>query len=308
MKAKFSKSNFFIQSLRENYVMYIFLILPILYFVIFKYIPMLGNVIAFRKFVPGQSYFGVKWEGFKYFKMFLDDPRFWDVFWNTIIISFTTLFFAFPLPIIFALLLNEITNKKFKKLVQSITIVPKFLSIIVVVMIFNTLLSPSIGVVNNILESFGVEPIFFMNEPKYFIPIYIISEIWQFLGWNSIIYMAVLTSADQEQYEASMVDGANRWQQTINVTIPTLIPTIAINLIISVGLILNVGFEKILLMYTPSTYETADVIPTFVYRIGLMGNNYSYGTAVGLFQGVLSLFMLWIVNKLVNKYWEVGLW
>lgn len=296
------------KSFKKNYVLYIFLILPVLYFAIFKYIPMFGNIIAFRKYVPGQSYFGVQWEGFKYFKMFLEDPAFWSVFKNTIVLSLATLIITFPLPIIFSLLLNEIEYKGVKKGVQSLTIIPKFLSTVVVVMIVNTLLSPSTGVVNIIIEKLGGDPIYFLNEATWFRTIYIVSEIWQFLGWNSIIYMAVLASADQDQYEAAMVDGANKFQQIRHVTIPMLLPTIAINLIIAVGNVLNLGFEKILLLYSPTTYATADVVQTFAYRIGLMGNNFSYGTAVGLFQGIICLALLWVTNRITNKYWECGLW
>ena len=307
-KPKTKKDSEMVKSFKKNYVLYLFLILPILYFLIIKYIPMFGNVLAFRSYRPGGNYFGEAWEGFKYFKMFLEDPAFWKVFWNTVVLSFSTLIITFPLPIIFALLLNEIEFKRFKKIAQSLTIIPKFLSTVVVVMMINALLSPSTGVVNHIIELFGGEGIYFLNEPQWFRFIYIVSDIWQFLGWNSIIYMAVLTSADQNQYEAAMVDGANKLQQVRHVTIPMLLPTIAINLIIAVGNVLNLGFEKILLLYTPTTYATADVVQTFAYRIGLMGNNFSYGTAVGLFQGVICLTLLWITNKITNKYWECGLW
>ncbi|WP_301877858.1 sugar ABC transporter permease [Paenibacillus sp. 11B] len=296
------------KSFRKNYTLYLFLLVPVLYFIIFKYIPMAGNVLAFRKYVPGQSYFGVKWEGFKYFEMFLQDPQFWNAFKNTLVLSFVTLLITFPLPIIFSLFLNEINGKYFKKVAQSVTIIPKFLSAVVVIMILNTLLSPSNGIVNLLLEKIGIGSIYFLNEASWFRPVYIVSEIWQFLGWNSIIYMAVLASADQQQYEAAMVDGASRLQQTFHITMPLLLPTIAINLIIAVGNILNLGFEKILLMYTPSTYDTSDIIQTFVYRIGLIGNNFSYGTAVGLFQSVISLLLLWMTNKITKKYWGSGLW
>ena len=295
-------------SMKKNTTLYIFLVLPIIYFAVFKYIPMFGNIIAFRKYVPGQSYFGVSWEGFRYFEMFLKDEAFWNAFKNTVILSGISLLICFPIPIIFSLLLNELMQKKFKKLVQSVTIVPRFLSVVVVVAMMNALLSPSTGIVNRIIEHFGGEAIYFMNDPFWFRIIYICSELWQFVGWNSIIYMAVLSSADQEQYEAAMVDGAGKIKQAIHITLPIMIPTIAINLIISLGNILNVGFEKVLLMYTPTTYETADVIQTFAYRIGLMGANYSYGTAVGLFQGVISLTLFWIANRITNKRWECGLW
>ncbi len=298
----------FIKSFKENYVLYGFLLLPTIYFAIFKYIPMLGNIIAFRRYKAGGNYFGEEWSGLKYFEMFWNDSSFWDAFQNTITLSFLMLILTFPLPIIFSLLLNEVSNKNYKKFVQSITIVPKFLSVVVVVMMFNTMLSPSTGIVNAIITSFGFDPIFFFNEASWFRPVYIYSDVWQFLGWGSIIYMAVLAGADQEQYEAAMVDGANRWQQTWFITLPLMLPTISINLIISVGNILNLGFEKILLIYTPNTYETADVIQTYVYRMGLLNKNYSYGAAVGLFQAVISLSLLWITNRIINKYWDSGLW
>ena len=296
------------KSIRNNKTLYLFLLLPIVYFIIFKYVPMFGNIIAFRKYVPGQSYFGVSWEGFRYFEMFLKDEAFWSVFKNTVILSGLSLLICFPIPILFSLLLNEIMKKKVKKVVQSLTIVPRFLSVVVVVAMMNALLSPSTGIVNTIIEKLGGEAVYFMNEPFWFRIIYIISELWQFLGWNSIIYMAVLSSADQEQYEAAMVDGAGKIKQAIHITLPMMLPTIAINLIIALGNILNIGFEKVLLMYTPTTYETADIIQTFVYRVGLMNANYSYGTAVGLFQGVISLSLLWAANRITNKRWGCGLW
>lgn len=298
----------FAKSVKKNYAIYLMLLLPIIYFIVFKYVPMFGNVIAFRKYVPGKSVFGVSWRGLDYFKMFINDPQFWSAFKNTITLSLLTLVVSFPLPIIFALMLNEVRLKRFKKAVQSITIIPKFLSVVVVVMILNTLLSPSNGTINMIIEFFGGEPIYFMQEEFWFRFVYIASNIWQFMGWSSIIYMACLSSADMEQYEAAMVDGASRWKQTIYITIPLLLPTIAINLTISVGNILNVGFEKVLLMYTPATYSFADVVQTFVYRIGLIGSNYSYGAAAGLFQGIISLFLLWVTNYITNKYWKCGLW
>ena len=296
------------KSLRNNKTLYLFLLLPIVYFIIFKYVPMFGNIIAFRKYIPGQSYFGVSWEGFRYFEMFLKDEAFWSVFKNTVVLSGLSLLICFPIPILFSLLLNEIMQKKVKKVVQSLTIVPRFLSVVVVVAMMNALLSPSTGIVNTIIEKLGGEAIYFMNEPFWFRIIYIISELWQFLGWNSIIYMAVLSSADQEQYEAAMVDGAGKIKQAIHITLPMMLPTIAINLIIALGNILNIGFEKVLLMYTPTTYETADIIQTFVYRVGLMNAKYSYGTAVGLFQGVISLSLLWAANRITNKRWGCGLW
>ncbi len=298
----------FAECFRKNKVIYAFLVLPIIYFIVFKYIPMFGNIIGFRKYVSGGSYLGTGEFTLKYFEMFLKDPSFWGVFQNTIVLSLLVLLITFPLPIVFALMMNELGNKKFKKFVQSVTIIPKFFSVVVVISIFNLLLSPSTGVVNHLITSLGGAEIFFMNESQWFRAIYIITDIWQFLGWNSIIYMAVLASADKEQYEAAMVDGANRWKQTIHVTLPALLPTISINLILSVGTVINLGFEKNLLLYKENIADTADVIQTFVFRQAMEYKNYSYATAVGLFQAVISLALLWVANKLINKYWDCGLW
>ncbi len=305
---KVSKGKQFTKCLRENKVMYLFLLLPTIFFVVFRYVPMFGNIIGFRKYKIGGSLWGTGEFTLKYFKMFLADASFWDVFMNTVSLSLVVLLFTFPLPIIFSLLLNEMANAKIKKFIQSVTIVPKFFSIVVVITIFNSLLSPSVGIVNHLITSLGGNEIFFMNESEWFRIIYIVTDLWQFLGWNSIIYMAVLASADQQLYEAAMVDGANRWKQTIHITLPVMLPTIAINFIISVGTILNLSFEKNLLLYKDNIADVADVIQTFSYRIGLLGKNYSYATAVSLFQAVISLSLLWFANKIINKKWDLGLW
>lgn len=296
------------RSFRTNWVMYIFLLIPVAYFLIFKYLPMVGNIIAFRKYKTGGSLFGERWRGLHYFNLFLKDPEYWVKFSNTLILSVVTLVFTFPLPIFFAILLNEIMNTKFKKFVQTVTIIPKFLSTVVIVMLLNAMLSPSSGMVNQVIEFFGGSPIYFMNSPEWFRPAYVVSELWQFLGWNSIIYMAVLSSADQSLYEAAMVDGAGRIKQTIHITLPIMRPTIAINLIIAVSCALNIGFEKVLLMYQPATYSTADILSTYIYRIGLLNNSYSLASAMGLFQGIIGLLFLWGTNKLTNKVWDCGLW
>ena len=240
--------------------------------------------------------------------MFIKNAAFWKIIANTVILSGLMLLIAFPIPIVFALLLNEVREGKYKKVVQSITIIPRFLSVVVVVMIFTTLLSPSSGVVNQVIEALGGEAIYFMNDPKWFRLVYTFSEVWQFMGWNSIIYMAVLAGADKEQYEAAMMDGANRWKQTKYITMPVLLPTISINLIISVGNILNISFEKALLMKTDSNSVTSELLQTFVYAMGVEKSQYSFATAIGLFQSVIGLILLYIANKIINKKWETGLW
>lgn len=271
--------------IQRDRVLYLILLLPIIYLILFKYAPMAGNILAFRKFKVGGSMFGVKWEGLKYFKLFIRDSYFWQVFRNTLLLSVLNLVFGFPIPIILALLLNEVKNKGGKRIVQTITYLPKFLSTVVVVSMLQTLLSPSTGAINMFLNKLGVESIYFLNEPSWFRPVYILSDIWQFMGWNSILYLTALTSVDPQLYEAAAIDGANRWKQTLHVTIPGILPTIVITLILSTGSVLSVGFEKVLLLYTQNTMDVADVISTYTYRMGIVNSQYSYTTAVGLFQG-----------------------
>lgn len=305
---KLSKISQFTKSYRRNYQLYWLLLLPIVYFIMFRYLPMYGIILSFRKYVPMKSAFGVEWIGFKYFKHFLTDKTFWNVFKNTFVLSSLALVIGFPLPIIFALALNEVRGRWLKKFIQTVSYLPKFLSIIIVVLMINTLLSPSTGIINSIIKAFGGDPIHFIREISWFRTIYIVSDIWQFMGWNAILYIAALSSVDEQLYEAARLDGANRWQQTWNVTIPGIMPTIVITFILAVGQMLNAGFEKILLLYSPGIYDVADVIQTYVYRIGLEGRNFSYATAVGLFQSIISLIFLWVTNKGAQKYSDTSLW
>lgn len=287
--------------IQRDRVLYLILLLPIIYLILFKYAPMAGNILAFRKFKVGGSMFGVKWEGLKYFKLFIRDSYFWQVFRNTLLLSVLNLVFGFPIPIILALLLNEVKNKGGKRIVQTITYLPKFLSTVVVVSMLQTLLSPSTGAINMFLNKLGVESIYFLNEPSWFRPVYILSDIWQFMGWNSILYLTALTSVDPQLYEAAAIDGANRWKQTLHVTIPGILPTIVITLILSTGSVLSVGFEKVLLLYTQNTMDVADVISTYTYRMGIVNSQYSYTTAVGLFQGIINLIIITAVNQISKK-------
>lgn len=294
--------------IQRDRVLYLILLLPIIYLILFKYAPMAGNILAFRKFKVGGSMFGVKWEGLKYFKLFIRDSYFWQVFRNTLLLSVLNLVFGFPIPIILALLLNEVKNKGGKRIVQTITYLPKFLSTVVVVSMLQTLLSPSTGAINMFLNKLGVESIYFLNEPSWFRPVYILSDIWQFMGWNSILYLTALTSVDPQLYEAAAIDGANRWKQTLHVTIPGILPTIVITLILSTGSVLSVGFEKVLLLYTQNTMDVADVISTYTYRMGIVNSQYSYTTAVGLFQGIINLIIITAVNQISKKMTETSLW
>ncbi len=294
--------------MKKYWQLYLLLLAPLTCLILFRYLPMYGIILGFRKFVPGKSPFGVEWVGLKYFSRFLTDPTFWNVFKNTIVLSALNLTIGFPCAIIFALCLNEVRSLGVKKAVQTISYLPKFLSTIIVVVMINTILSPSTGVVNEILKFFGRDPIFFTNESGWFRVIYVVSDIWQFMGWNAILYIAALSRVDEQLYEAAELDGANRWKQTIHVTIPSIMPTIVITFILAVGQMLNTGFEKILLLYSPGIYDVADVIQTYVFRIGLEGNNFSYATAVGLFQSVVSLIILAVTNSLAKRYSDYSLW
>lgn len=296
------------RSLKRDWHFYALLVLPVLYFIIFKYAPMYGNIIAFRKYLPGGPAYGTEWVGLHYFQMFITDPMFWQVFENTLLLSFYTLLFTFPAPIIFALLLNELKNILFKRFVQTTSYLPHFLSTVVVVGMITQVLSPSSGIINAMIKNLGFEPINFLLFPEWFRTIFVGSTLWEQLGWGAIIYLAALAGVNPNLYEAAKVDGANRWKQTIHVTIPAIMPTIVILLILQMGKLLEVGFEKILLLYNPMTYETADIIATYVYRMGIELNNYSYATAIGLFDSIVGVILIYLANKFASKVSDTSLW
>ncbi|MFJ6041894.1 ABC transporter permease [Brachybacterium paraconglomeratum] len=295
------------RALRRDWPLYTFAILPLIFLAIFRYVPMLGNVIAFRRFRPGGSIFGDEWVGTLYVDMFIRDPAFWNVFSNTVIIGAMTLVVCFPLPIILALMLNEVRRNHFKKIVQSISYLPHFLSVVIVVGMVYQLLSLQ-GTVNQITEAFGGDPVSFLQKPEWFRFIYVASEAWQTVGWGTILYLAALTAVDDALYEAARIDGANRWQQTWHVTIPGIRPTMITLLILNIGNFLNVGFEKVLLLYNPMTYSTGDVISTYLYRVGLVSNNLSYAAAIGLFQAIIGFAMVMTANYISRRLVGTSLW
>ena len=295
------------RALRRDWPLYTFAILPLIFLAIFRYVPMLGNVIAFRRFRPGGSIFGDEWVGTLYVDMFIRDPAFWNVFSNTVIIGAMTLVVCFPLPIILALMLNEVRRKHFKKIVQSISYLPHFLSVVIVVGMVYQLLSLQ-GTVNQITEAFGGDPVSFLQKPEWFRFIYVASEAWQTVGWGTILYLAALTAVDDALYEAARIDGANRWQQTWHVTIPGIRPTMITLLILNIGNFLNVGFEKVLLLYNPMTYSTGDVISTYLYRVGQVSNNLSYAAAIGLFQAIIGFAMVMSANYISRRLVGTSLW
>jgi len=283
------------------------LIIPILiYLALFCYKPMYGLVIAFKNYKPARGIWGSKWVGFTWFETFFKDPYFFRLLRNTFRLSAYSIIFGFPAPIILALLLNEVTNTKFKRTVQTITYMPYFISLVVACSIIKIYCQAD-GLFSQIGQFFGAEAQNLLIDPNKFTPIYVISGIWQNIGWNSIIYLAALSGIDQEQYEAARIDGANRFQQVLHITIPGILPTIMILFIMRMGSILNVGYEKILLLYTDATFETADVFSTYTYRMGLQNQKYSLSTAVGLFNTMVNIVFLLFTNWLSNKTTESGL-
>lgn len=282
--------------------------LPILvWYLLFRYKPLYGLLMAFQNYSPFLGIMGSKWVGLDYFVEFLTNPQFWRLIINTVKISVTSLVFGFPFPIILALMLNEIRIKWFQRGVQSVAYLPHFISIMVICGLIKNFTSDS-GLINDVIAMFGGERKSFLNYPEYFLPVYVISGIWQGIGWESIIYFAALTGIDQQLYEAAQIDGAGRWKQTIHITLPGILPTIITMLILRIGAILNVGYEKIFLLYNPLTYETADVITTYTYRMAIgEGNRMGYATAVGFFNSVICFILLITSNKISKKLGTSGL-
>lgn len=284
------------------------MVLPVLaYYIVFHYVPMYGAIIAFKSFTPFKGIWGSEWVGWQNFINFFDSYYFWRILKNTLWISINDLIFGFPAPILLALLINELRNKYFTRTVQTITYMPHFVSLVVICGMIKDFTLDT-GVVNVVLQAFGWKPVTMLNDPGLFVPIYVISDIWQNVGWGSIIYLATLTSIDPQLYEAAKIDGAGRLKQTWYVTLPGIMPTIIVLLILRMGRLLNVGFEKIILLYNPAIYETSDVISSFVYRKGLLEFDWSYGAAVGLFNSVINFILLLSANWLSKRVKGSGLW
>jgi putative aldouronate transport system permease protein len=280
------------------------------YFIIFKYVPMVGILVAFKDYNFVEGILGSRWVGFANFERLLVDPMFSRVFRNTVLISLYRLVFEFPAPVIFALLLNEVRKPLFKKLTQTISYLPHFISWIVIAGMLNVFFSPSYGIVNWILTMFGSKPVFFMASQEWFVPILIISNIWKEVGWGAVIYLAALSGIDSSLYEAAEIDGASKWRQMLSITLPSMLPVIAVMLTLRVGSILDAGFDQVFNLYNPTVYEVGDIIDTFVYRISMIDMDYSFATAVGFFKSFIGLVMIISVNYLIKKLTdgEQGLW
>lgn len=293
---------------RDRYL-YLLLLPGILYFVVFRYIPMYGVVIAFQDFKLSKGIFESEWAGLKHFQMLVQGLSFPGVFKNTVIISLYKLLVGFPAPIILALLLNEVRSRKFKKVTQTIVYLPHFISWVILAGLIATFLHPDTGIVNEVVKFFNNgQGIDFLASKTYFRSILVITEVYKGIGWGSIIYIAAISGIDSEIYEAAMVDGAGRFRRMWNITLPVLRSTIIVVFILNMGGILNAGFEQIYLLYNPRVYEVADIIDTYVYRSGLQQSNYSLATAAGLFKSVISVVLVVGTNKISHLFKEDGIW
>ncbi|MDF2921418.1 MAG: carbohydrate transporter rane protein 1, family [Paenibacillaceae bacterium] len=293
---------------RKHKYLYLMILPVVVYYILFHYTPMYGAIIAFKNYRIADGFIGSAWVGFEHFTSFFNSYYFRRLLQNTLLLNFYMLIFSFPAPIVFALLINEIGGKLFKRVVQTVTYLPHFISTIVVCGMITQFLARE-GFLTDLLVWFGMERTVLLGHPEYFRTIYVVSDIWQGVGWGSIVYLAAITGINPELYEAARIDGANRWKQIMNITLPGIAPIIIILFILKIGHMLDVGFEKIILLYNPNTYVTADVISTFVYRKGLGGSfEFSYATAVGLFQSVLNFILIITANKISSKVSETSLW
>ncbi len=293
---------------RENWQMYLFLLLPVAWLLIFKYWPMYGAQIAFRDFRFKQGIWGSQWAGLKHFIRWVQAPNFWPLMRNTFLISLYSLLAGFPAPIILAFMLNELKSHRFKRTVQMLTYIPHFMSTVCVVGIVLMFLKPDIGVINQIITRLGGEAKNFIADPRYFRTIYVVSGIWQGVGWGTIIYLAALSAVDMEIIEASIIDGANRIQKIVHIDFPSILPTIIILLILSCGSLLSVGHEKIFLLQNNLNMDTADVISTYVYRLGILDAQYSFTTAIGLINSIVNVALLILVNGAIRRLNGTSLW
>lgn len=300
------------RQVKRDRFLYLLAAPSLLYFVVFHYIPMAGIIIAFMDYDP---FMGVEamfdfsnWVGFKHFQNFFNSIFFWNVMRNTLVISLYKLMWSFPIPILLALLINEVRHNWFKRSVQTISYLPHFFSIVVVAGIVKAMLTTQGGLVNQLVVFLGGEPKAFLTDPNLFRGILVTTTVWQTAGWSSIIYLAAMATINPELYEAATVDGANRFQRMLYITVPSISFAIVITLIFAIGGLLNAGFEQILLLYSPAVYEVADIIDTYVYRVGLLGRQYSFGAAIGLFKSVLALLLMVIANQIARRLGQPGLW
>lgn len=283
-------------------------ILPVAYYIIFHYLPMYGVQLAFKEYYASEGIWGSPWVGFDQFERFFSSYQFWPLLKNTLVLSFSQLLLGFPVPIILAILLNQMPNKRFRKMVQGVSYCPHFISIVVLAGMIDIFLSPRSGIINTIIKACGGEAIHFMGESSWFVPIYIISGIWQNAGWGAIIYIAALGGISPDLYEAAQIDGANRWQLVRYVDLPGILPTAVMMFILEIGKVMNIGFQKAYLLQTGTNLAASEIIPTYIYKVGLIDAQYSYSAAISLFNNIINIILLVTANQIAKKTSENSLW
>lgn len=303
---KKSKIQLTVEHIQKYWILYLMMIPATVLLILFTYGPMYGIIMAFQDFTVFKGYTGSPFVGLKHFQRLFSDPLFYRLFKNTFMVGVLDFLFSFPAPLIFALILNEVRKVRFKSVVQSISYLPHFIPLVVMVGIIFELFG-SYGIINSLLSSLGMEPISFFTKSEWFLPLYIGSGVWKTIGWGSIIYMGALTNIDSTLYEAADMDGANRWHNMWHVTLPSLRPTVVTLFILNAGGIMQVGFEKVFLMSSPATYEVSDVLSTYVYRQGILNSDFSYSAAVGLFNNIVALLFVLLANKIAKKLGEEGI-
>lgn len=294
--------------LKSKWQLLVMFAVPLIWYIIFCYIPMYGIQLAFRDYNPRLGYLGSPFVGLQWFRQFFSSYYWMDIIWNTFSISLYSIVIGFPVPIILAIIINELPGKKFKKILQNITYIPHFISVVVLCGMLYLFLSPQYGILNTILGAFGAEPIGFLESPKYFKGVYVLSEVWQESGWSSIIYIAALAGIDPALYEAAKIDGAGRMKRIIHISLPGITPTIVTLLILKIGQIMSIGFEKAYLLQNDLNLKSSEIISTLVYKQGILQGNIGYATAVGLMNSCLNLLLIILANKFCKKFFDTSLW
>lgn len=294
--------------IRQNYELYLFILPAVLLYLVFKYYPMYGVQIAFKDFRASKGIWGSEWVGFEHFQRFFEAYNFWPIMENTLLLSVYSLVFSFPVPILVALMLNQMMAKRYKKFVQTVIYAPHFISTVVLIGMLNVFLSPNSGIVNHVIGFFGGDPVLFMADEGWFRPLYVLSGIWQETGFATIIYLAALAGVNPELHEAAIMDGASKWKRVKHVDIPSILPTIIILMVLAVGNIMSIGFEKAYLMQSDLNYATSNIIPTYVYELGIQKAQYSFSAAIGLFNSIINVVLLVTVNRLAKRLTETSLW
>lgn len=294
--------------LRRDYQLLLLCAIPLAYFIIVHYIPMYGVQIAFKDFKASKGIWESNWVGLRHFKRFFSSSQFWPLMKNTLSLSFLQILLGFPVPILLAILLNQVRNQRFRKFVQSVVYSPHFISIVVLTGMLYIFLSPRNGFINTAIKFFGGQPIFFLGEAKYFKITFVLSGIWQHAGWSAIIYIAALAGISPDLYEAAQVDGANKWQRVWHIDLPGILPTIVMMLILEVGKVMSLGFQKAYLMQNAQNLAASEIISTYIYKVGLLNAQYSYSTAINLFNNIVNIILLVSMNSLSRRVTENSLW